>query len=419
MSPTRRHVLWLSFSLIVNVTAIMISIKMRFARGLVVEGWTVVSPLLTSSRWIESTSDPPEPPPAPKRPNRWQVGDQVSFTADGRMRSGMITESNGGGWFRVLLDDSTVRSLRTYQLQPPAPEPPEEQVSVNQTFAIESTVSPSDEGVDSDISNGVASTSQDISTDAERIVDAAVRATGAVISAPEPEPSAQMPPPPTIFDLDAEIRALPTDPAMGLGNVQYMRQVENHMRFDRWVVFTDLHCSPATLDTCLQVLDRVHEIALERQAGVMFLGDFWHHRGVLRVECLNAVLLDAANDIDSWESRSSYVGRSPPQPDTARERLPSEGSRSGITASCRNGLAPWSTHLFAPHEVSRRAFDPAYSRSGHHGIGLAIEGRTRVDGASCARRRHWRLHERYDYLFGRGAALHVSEEQGNLLGPLS
>jgi hypothetical protein len=57
-----------------------------------------------------------------------------------------------------------------------------------------------------------------------------------------------------------------------------------------WVIFSDLHVSRSTLTTCLEVLDRVHAEALKRNAGVIFLGDFWHERGVLRVEPLNSVL---------------------------------------------------------------------------------------------------------------------------------
>jgi DNA repair exonuclease SbcCD nuclease subunit len=38
------------------------------------------------------------------------------------------------------------------------------------------------------------------------------------------------------------------------------------------------------------VLDAVHEAALERGAGIIFLGDFWHVRGDLKVELLNRIL---------------------------------------------------------------------------------------------------------------------------------
>lgn len=71
-----------------------------------------------------------------------------------------------------------------------------------------------------------------------------------------------------------------------------LEQVAQHATYENWVVFTDLHCSPSTLDTCLEVLQIVHDTALSHpeKCGVLFLGDFWHHRGTLRVDCLNAVL---------------------------------------------------------------------------------------------------------------------------------
>jgi DNA repair exonuclease SbcCD nuclease subunit len=103
------------------------------------------------------------------------------------------------------------------------------------------------------------------------------------------------PPPPTIHDLDAAVS--------DQGNVsnrrdrEYLEQVQHHAGYDKWVVFTDLHCSPSSLDTCLTVLTRVHELAVERNAGVLFLGDFWHHRGTIRVDCLNAVL----ENLRGWE----------------------------------------------------------------------------------------------------------------------
>jgi DNA repair exonuclease SbcCD nuclease subunit len=62
-------------------------------------------------------------------------------------------------------------------------------------------------------------------------------------------------------------------------------------------MFTDLHCAPSTIDTCLQVLQRVHAEAVARNAGVLFLGDFWHHRATIRVDLLNNVL----QELSSWQ----------------------------------------------------------------------------------------------------------------------
>eukprot|EP00898_Chlorokybus_atmophyticus_P004725 jgi/Chlat1/5253/Chrsp33S00387 len=59
---------------------------------------------------------------------------------------------------------------------------------------------------------------------------------------------------------------------------------------ESWVVFSDLHLSTKTQETCLAVLQHVHEVARQRNAGILFLGDFWHLRGSLPVEPLNAVL---------------------------------------------------------------------------------------------------------------------------------
>ena len=116
------------------------------------------------------------------------------------------------------------------------------------------------------------------------------------------DPQYSVLPPPTICDLDTEVFRL------AIGNdaashqtieKEMLQQAAHHATYKKWVVFTDLHCSPATLDTCLQVLDIVHHTALQQteKCGVLFLGDFWHHRGTLRVDCLNAVL----GALRSWE----------------------------------------------------------------------------------------------------------------------
>jgi hypothetical protein len=72
----------------------------------------------------------------------------------------------------------------------------------------------------------------------------------------------------------------------------------------RFVVFSDLHLSPRTLPTCLSVLAAVRDAAAERRAGVVFLGDWWHVRGALPVEPLNAVLRELA----SWPSHGVQGG---------------------------------------------------------------------------------------------------------------
>lgn len=41
---------------------------------------------------------------------------------------------------------------------------------------------------------------------------------------------------------------------------------------ERWVMFSDLHVSVKTLNTCLDVLRKVKQEATKRKAGVLFLG---------------------------------------------------------------------------------------------------------------------------------------------------
>lgn len=61
-------------------------------------------------------------------------------------------------------------------------------------------------------------------------------------------------------------------------------------RTRRWVCFSDLHLTAASQAVAMEVLERVHAEAVARDAGVLFLGDFWHHRGKLPVEPLNAAV---------------------------------------------------------------------------------------------------------------------------------
>ena len=61
-------------------------------------------------------------------------------------------------------------------------------------------------------------------------------------------------------------------------------------KFSKIVIFSDLHVSPKTIDVCLEVLNEVHRVAVERGAVVGFLGDFWDVRGILPVDCVNRIL---------------------------------------------------------------------------------------------------------------------------------
>lgn len=63
-----------------------------------------------------------------------------------------------------------------------------------------------------------------------------------------------------------------------------------------YVVLSDLHVKRETVSTCVQALKIAHAEALKRDAGILFLGDFWHARGALPVEPLNLVL----KELETW-----------------------------------------------------------------------------------------------------------------------
>lgn len=65
----------------------------------------------------------------------------------------------------------------------------------------------------------------------------------------------------------------------------------------KFVVLSDLHVKRETLQTCLQALQITHDEAVKRNAAILFLGDFWHARGNLPVDPLNAVL----TQLSTWK----------------------------------------------------------------------------------------------------------------------
>ncbi|KAI2510627.1 calcineurin-like phosphoesterase-like protein [Fragilaria crotonensis] len=193
----------------------------------------------------------------------FQEGDRVEINSDdGSILRGTVHEVRGGGWYSIQIlgrghagsDASTqTKKFRGSQLQ----------ISTPPLVIPEGQVVPA---VDSSLDDNAAG----------------------------PYDILPPPPPPTIFDLDQAI--LSGDPVLQLHDSLYLKQVAHHLSFTKWVVFTDLHCAPSTLDTCLEVLDYVHQMAVERNAGILFLGDWWHHRGTIRVDILNSVLAS----LKSW-----------------------------------------------------------------------------------------------------------------------
>lgn len=65
------------------------------------------------------------------------------------------------------------------------------------------------------------------------------------------------------------------------------------------LLFSDLHLSPKTFDTCMTVLRRVHAEAKRRNVTVGFLGDFFDHvynKGTLPVDILNELMRFFSNE---------------------------------------------------------------------------------------------------------------------------
>ena len=182
---------------------------------------------------------------------RWSSGDPVLVRVNDELVEGFVKEARGRGWFDVqLIESNSTMKCRANQL-----------LDCVSTVPLAGTV--------------------ETSFTAQNRTRPNIRADSG--NAPN-----YVSPPPTIYDLDAALTEI--EEVSDLRDRELLEQVKHHATFNKWVVFTDLHCSPATLDTCLKVLDEVHRLAVEKSAGVLFLGDFWHHRGTLRVDCLNAVL---------------------------------------------------------------------------------------------------------------------------------
>lgn len=66
---------------------------------------------------------------------------------------------------------------------------------------------------------------------------------------------------------------------------------------NKWILFSDLHVSEKSIETCIGVLRKIREEARQKDAGILFLGDFWHHRGILHVPTLNLIL----DELKIWD----------------------------------------------------------------------------------------------------------------------
>jgi Calcineurin-like phosphoesterase len=262
----------------------------------------------------------------------WHVGDAVLVYQDeGTSTLGHIVEIKRGGWYTVQLvngDQGTIKCRAKYlaryrhnsnytytgassTLPTGAMVLPTDQIARDEIPECDGTAQPSPppltvvggplhrtplmfaKSVDTIDSSSPPLVPTTVPTTAMANVAAAVAPVFPHVTTSQDAPELPIvaPPPPTMIDLDELLQRLPQG-ALSL-SAEYVQQLEYFATFRQWVVFTDLHCSSATLDTCRQVLEIVHAQAVQRKAGILFLGDFWHVRGSIRVDLLNAILLDS------------------------------------------------------------------------------------------------------------------------------
>ena len=196
---------------------------------------------------------------------KWKLGEEVSVRIDDdSFVDGVVEEIRGGGWYNIKLSNSNsqecdkVIKCRGTQLRQSATTVSSEETVM--MFTAPNKTRPVIITEDLEVTEETFGNNMPYSA-------------------------------PTIHDLDAMIKgqSLKTGQSNERDH-EFLKQIAHHSKYENWVCFTDLHCSPSSLETCLEVLNEVHDVAVQKNAGVLFLGDFWHHRGTLRVDCLNAIL---------------------------------------------------------------------------------------------------------------------------------
>ena len=95
----------------------------------------------------------------------------------------------------------------------------------------------------------------------------------------------------TIINLDEALdnQINEADVIMNKKDRIHLEQCLHFSKFNKWVVFTDLHCSPSSMSTCLSILSVVHKTAKTRNAGKLRrkLSNISLHRNMMRVVTLD------------------------------------------------------------------------------------------------------------------------------------
>mmetsp|Transcript_54376 Transcript_54376/g.65578 ORF Transcript_54376/g.65578 Transcript_54376/m.65578 type:complete len:402 (-) Transcript_54376:50-1255(-) len=225
---------------------------------------------------LSTVPNPPLPSPPPASFNN---GDLVSLrSSDGNGNkdeervTGIINEQWGGGWYSVELSNGTIVKRRRGDL-----------CLVKSSATVSSTTV-----------GGNAATRPSLF--------------------PSPSTTSDPIPTPRIIDLDALLASYTNDSTLRQRDRQQPHfdaatpsheQLTQLSKIRRWILFTDLHCSPSTLPTTIEILNTICDTAATKQEqhGVLFLGDWWHHRCTIRITLLNAIL----STLRTWDNVAPMI----------------------------------------------------------------------------------------------------------------
>ena len=197
--------------------------------------------------------------------HQYEIGDKVLLinNEDGASYQSGIIEQKKGGWYTIYIDDNSNNRVKR---------------RASQLIQKE----------DSSVANG------DRNDLHQKSIDGSTHSSDDVTSGSE-EVSETILPPADIIDLDSILQHTNQENNNQTikTSTETIQQITNiHTQYNQWILFSDLHVMPSTISTCLKVLNYIHNIAIQQTnpTGILFLGDFWHHRGFVRVDCLNSIL---------------------------------------------------------------------------------------------------------------------------------
>jgi hypothetical protein len=159
-------------------------------------------------------------------PDPFQDGDRVQVEVDGAQYEGFV-QGKKSGWYTVMILDE------------------------GDTYSIVKKRSSQLSLMKKDSSSVVAVKGKDLIEQIPELIDQTLDA-------------------PTIVNLDVSLLYQENnfDVTRNRRDRQYLKQCQHFAEYDKWVTFTDLHCAPNTINTCLNVLAKVHAEAKRQNAGV-------------------------------------------------------------------------------------------------------------------------------------------------------